>query len=68
MGAGMLSEIQLTRKQFITISDLRDGKLAIAYRDGSQICITTTGSSMIYRWENEKWTPYKPAPKLARFD
>jgi hypothetical protein len=64
----MLSEIELTRRQFRTIPDLKDGLLLIAYRDGSQICITTTGSNMIYRWENEKWTPYKPAPKRARFD
>jgi hypothetical protein len=63
----MLTEIALNRKQFRTICDLKDGVLLIAYREGNRICISTTGSNMLYAWENERWVRYKPAPKRAKF-
>jgi hypothetical protein len=63
----MFKEIALSRRQFMTVSDLKDGSLAIAYLDGSQVCISTTGSSTVYAWINDKWVPYKQAPKSARF-
>lgn len=63
----MLTEVTLSRRQFQTISDLNDGSLLIAYREGDRICISTTGSNMLYVWDTNKWVLYKPAPKRVKF-
>jgi hypothetical protein len=63
----MLTEVALSRRQFITIPDLNDGDLSIAYLEGSRLCICTTGSNKVYVWEDQKWIWYKYAPKRVRF-